>query len=174
MRLATGAGSGVVHGLHVPAGFERVTVMDAGSRQAVVIRRRDNLHMLRTREVLSGERVNALIALRMAAEKLERGLAPRCALDRSPGGGPDGFLAVIQHRIDDAAFARRLWDVVPAHCVIDVEAVIAGHTIERWSRVTGGNAVRRRGRIRLHLAQAADAVLKALDRRYGRAMVRRA
>ena len=146
--------------------------MDADSRQAIVIRRRDNLLLLRTREVLSGERVNALVALRMAVEKLERGLAPRCALNRDPGGGPDGFLAVIQHRVDDATFARWLWAVVPEHCLVDVRAVVGGHTIERWSRITGGNAVRRRGRIRLHLTQAADAVLAALDGRFGRTKMR--
>lgn len=171
-RLATGAGSGRVTGLVAPPGFERITVMDDDSRPSIVIRRRDNL--VRLRQVLGVERVEALTALRMAAEMMERGLTPRCALDRSPSGGPDGYLAVIQHRIDDGRLAAELWAAVPENALADVRAVVVeGKSIEALAREQGGRLEVRRAVIRRKLGRAADAVGAVLDARFGRARMRR-
>jgi len=173
VRLATGAGSAAAIGLEAPEGYQREHVLDADGRPSTVIRRIDNLTRLRA--TLGGDRVNALLALRMATEAMERGLTPRCGLDMSPGAGPDGFLAVIQHRLDAALFAGQMWGAVPSDCQLSVRVVVVqGWTVMKLARCQGVRVVNQQHKINGHLKAAADAINLLLDARFGRTRVRSA
>jgi len=165
--LASGAGSAAAVGLEAPEGYSREHVLDVEGRPSTVIRRIDNLSRLRA--TLGGDRINALIALRMATEAMERGLTPRCGLDMSPGAGPDGFISVIQHRIDASLLAGTLWGAVPPHCQISVRVVVVqGWSISKLARLTGGRVEVQQRRIAGHLRTSADAINRLLDCRFGR------
>ncbi len=171
VRLATGAGSAAAVGLDAPEGYSREHVLDAQGRPSTVIRRIDNLARLRA--TLGGERINALMALRMATEAMERGLTPRCGLDMSPGAGPDGFLALMQHRIAASIFAEQLWAAVPIECAVSVRVIVAqGWSVEQFARQGGARLSSRRLRIKRDLEVAADALNAVLDQRFGRARIR--
>lgn len=151
--------------------FERATVVAPDGRPTGVYRRRDNLD--RMIGALGGERVAALRALQLASEAAERGLTPRCALDRSPASGFDGFLFVISRRIEATALADALWSAVPDSARRDCEAVVLrGLSIRQRIAELGGRAEWQHACIRQRLAQAADAVGAALDERFGRARMR--
>jgi hypothetical protein len=171
VRLASGAGSAAAIGLDAPEGFAREHVLDLEGRPSTVIRRIDNLTRLRA--TLGGERVNALMALRMATEAMERGLTPRCGLDMSPGAGPDGFLALMQHRLNAALFAGQMWGAVPRDCELSVRVIVLqGWSVIALARDQGGRVVLQQRKINGHLKVAADAINALLDERFGRAKVR--
>lgn len=173
VRLATGAGSAAAVGLDAPEGYSREHVLDVEGRPSTVIRRIDNLSRLRA--TLGGDRVNALMALRMATEAMERGLTPRCGLDMSPGAGPDGFLALMQHRLDASLFAGQMWGAVPADCQFSVRVIVVqGWTVVELARDQGGRVILQQRKINGHLKVAADAINLLLDERFGRAKVRAA
>ncbi len=158
-------------GLDAPEGYQREHVLDLEGRPSTVIRRIDNLARLRA--TLGGDRVNALMALRMATEAMERGLTPRCGLDMSPGAGPDGFLALMQHRLDASLFAGQMWGAVPIECQPSVRVIVVqGWTVSELARERGGRAVLQQRKINGDLREAADAINLLLDARFGRARVR--
>lgn len=173
VRLATGAGSAAAVGLEAPEGYSREHVLDVEGRPSTVIRRIDNLSRLRA--TLGGERVNALVALRMATEAMERGLTPRCGLDMSPGAGPDGFLALMQRRLDASLFAGQMWRAVPTDCQLSVRVVVVqGWTVAELARHQGGRTILQQRKINGHLKVAADAINMLLDERFGRSKIRSA
>lgn len=173
VRLATGAGSSAAVGLEAPEGYSREHVLDVEGRPSTVIRRIDNLSRLRA--TLGGERVKALVALRMATEAMERGLTPRCGLDMSPGAGLDGFLAMMQHRLDASLFAGQMWRAVPADCQLSVRVVVVqGWTVAELARHHGGRTNLQQRKINGHLKVAADAINLLLDERFGRSKIRSA
>lgn len=151
-----------------PSGeFERATIVDPNSRSTAVLRRVDNL--ARLRGVLEDHQVTALQALRMADDAASRGLTPKNALDLTPGAGPDGFLLVIQHRIDAGRFADELWAAVPVEARLTVKRAIRGWSVERCARVMYGRTERNRKRVVARLTKAADGVNAALDALHGTA-----
>ena len=171
VRLATGAGSAAAVGLDAPEGYQREHVLDVEGRPSTVIRRIDNLARLRA--TLGGDRVNALMALRMATEAMERGLTPRCGLDMSVGAGADGFLALMQHRLDASLFAGQMWGAVPSDCTLSVRVIVVqGWTVVRLAQHQGGRVVLQQRKINGHLRDAADAINLLLDSRFGRARMR--
>lgn len=169
--LASGAGSAHASGLAAPEGFLREHVLDVEGRASTVIRRIDNLYRLR--DILGADRVNSLMALRMASEAMERGLTPRCGLDMSPGSGPDGFLSLIEHRISASLIAGQLWGAVPEDCMATVRIVVLqGGTIDRAASAIVRRKVDARLIVHGQLERSADAIGCVLDARFGRPKMR--
>ena len=164
--LPTGAGSRVANDLIAPEGYQREHVLDVDGRPATVIRRIDN--MMSLRRVIGPERVNGLICLRMATEAMERGLAPRCGLDMSPGAGPDGFISLIQHRIEAARTAGEMWSFVKPGQEMTVRLVVLqGASIEVAAQARAQRMADARASVKTDLEAVADAINCYLDRRFG-------
>jgi hypothetical protein len=170
-QLVTGAGSASADGLAAPEGFERWHVLDSEGRPSTVLRRVDNLARLKAS--LGADRVNALVALRSATEARERGIAPRSCLNVSPGAGPDGYLALMQQRLDFDNLCDQMWAAIPAECHGTVSAIVVhGWTISALARHRGGRLILQQQIVCRHLEAAADAINLLLDRRFGRASLR--